>query len=349
MRLISRVVPSPAAKRVVRGTLRFGLEFAGSVVNMLLFPLARHVPRNPVRWVFGHQDGQFAGNPKYLFLWILRNSRIRAVWITGNWHTYRSLKLAGFPVAMRWSPRGMYYTATAGAAFFAHRTSDINAALTNGAFLANLWHGVGLKTIHLGHPKGLTSAAQRHRSTRFGRARYRTYLVVPDIVATTSDFMQAHFAAQFQLPADRCPKLGYPRVDCALDDALWTMATKLDSRPDFALTPDGFSEAYVYLPTSRDSNRPLLAPALPDLSRLSGALAKRRALFYIKLHPRTRESVPSAYDNIRAWPTSIEYPIASASLRSAHNRLFLSPVRLHRDAVDRRHSLHLRSLGVSLD
>jgi CDP-glycerol glycerophosphotransferase (TagB/SpsB family) len=302
-----RKLATRAAKRALRRLHDLGVHHGSAVANFLLFPLAGLAPRNPRRWVFGHQDGEFAGNPKFFYLWTLDRGDVDAIWVTGNWRVWRRLRQLGWPVALRWSPRGMYACATAGAAFFAHRTKDVNAALLNGAFLVNLWHGVGLKAIQLGWEKGRTSVARREAVSPYARARHRTYLIDPDVVATTSDFMQEHFVGQFGLDASRCPQLGYPRLDCAFNPRLAAMAARADVPTDFALRPPGTFEAFMYMPTSRDSNRALLPVALPDPARLNAALAARQAVLYVKLHPRTKERVPAEFDRIRPWPAGVDF------------------------------------------
>ena len=60
------------------------------------------------------------------------------------------------------------------------------------------------------------------------------------------------------------------------------------------------------MPTFRDSKRDFLARAIPDLTRLSTVLAGRKALLYVKPHPRSRAGFPSEHDNIRLWPDAID-------------------------------------------
>jgi CDP-glycerol glycerophosphotransferase (TagB/SpsB family) len=278
-----------------------------TILNLLLHPLARFARRNRRRWVFGHEDGAFAGNPKFLYLWVLQNAPVEALWITGSLRTWRLLRSRGCPVALRWSPWGMYRTVTAGAAFFSHRTSDINSALLNGALLVNLWHGVGLKAIQLGWEPGKTALARRRARGVLSRARWRTYIDDPDFVATTSDFMQAHFAGQFGLDRERCPQIGYPRLDCSVDPKLAASARQFDEPQEFDPRSDRFAEAYIYMPTSRDSRRPLLTSAFPDLRKLESALAQRNAVLYVRLHPRTYDKFPAGLDRIRPWPHGVDF------------------------------------------
>ena len=276
------------------------------LADFLLDPLARRARRNPRRWVFGHEYGEFAGNPKFLYLWLLQREDIEPWWITGSLRTWRRIRRKGCPAALRWSPKGMYLTITAGVVFFAHRTSDVNASLVRGALLVNLWHGVGLKAIQLGWERGNTVQRRAKATTAIKRASYRTFLTDPDVVVTTSPFMQAHFAGQFGFGPDRCPVLGYPRLDGAFDTPLAERSRHFDEPADFALRPSGIAEAYIYLPTWRDSSRPILERALPDLPRLQAILGQRNAVLYLRLHSASRDLIPNGFDRILPWPSGVD-------------------------------------------
>lgn len=283
-----------------------GLARAG-LLNLVLVNLARLVPRSPRQWLFGHQGGLFAGNSKYLFLWVATNRPdLRAVWLADNDATVRLITDAGFVAYRRWSLRGVRATVRSRVLVYCHGLSDVNARLSGGAYLANLWHGVGLKSTMFGDRTGIMSHYKRRWSNPLGRTLFYAYLKAPDMLATTSDFMQAHFAEQFELPRERCPQLGYPRLDTVADGELRRLAIDLDARQGFRFNPAGRREAYLYMPTWRDTGRPFLTAALPDLDRLNDLLRARDALLYIKLHPWTKESLPAGYSHIASWPDEIE-------------------------------------------
>ena len=276
-------------------------------LDLVAYPASILMPRSPARWVFGHTRNLLGDNPKYLFLWMaLHRPDIHVTWITGSRRTRRLLRAYGYRVRRRWSPGGIAAALRAKVFVFSHHVGNVNVQLSGGALLVNLWHGVGLKTIHLGHPTGQAVTALKLASSRLGMARVREYVTPPDILVTTSEMMRAHFAGQFGLPPDRCPELGYPRLDCARDPALAAAAEALDRAGGFAMNPDGFAEVYIYMPTYRDSRRPFFERALPDLDRLSATLAERNALLYIKPHLHTALALPPGSANIQAWPRDID-------------------------------------------
>ena len=296
--LIAALTPSLAHARL----------WAKATLMVLLHAISGLVPRSRRRWVFGHAGDLFAGNPKYLFIWMtIHRPDIRVAWLTDDPETLRLLRDEGYRALARWSPAGLLAALRARVFVFAHGTGNVNAALSGGAFLLNLWHGVGLKAVHLGHRDGKTADAERRTQLgMLGRAAALEYLEPYDMLVTTSDMTQRHFSEQFRLPPERCPQFGYSRLDCASDAALAERADGLDRATGWRLIPEPYAEAYIYMPTFRDTERPFLDEALPDLAELSRALAARNALLYVKPHPYTRVELPPAHANIRRWPDAID-------------------------------------------
>jgi len=272
---------------------------------LALFPLAALAPRARRRWAFGAAGDQFAGNPKYLFLWLrLHRPDIRATWITDDAGTHAMMTAAKLPVARRWSVAGVAAALRSALYAFSHGSEDVNLPLGRGARHLNLWHGVGIKALHAGA-----------RPATGLRRWLRSFVYVPyDVVASTSPMMQAHFAEQFGLPPERCPQIGYPRLDCAADPDVAALARSIDKAAGFRFNPDKRQEVYLYAPTFRNNGRPFLDDALPDLDALEAVLARRNALLYVKLHPRTRDAVPAGRARIHAWPEGIDFQTYLADL-----------------------------------
>lgn len=278
-----------------------------TILNLFLYPLSALAPRSPRRWVFGDRSGEFVGNPKYLFLWIaLNRPDIEVSWITGNEKTRRMLVANGFRAHRRWSLGGIVAALRAKVYVFGHEASSVNLQLSKGAFLVNLWHGVGPKGVKYGYKGGGNPSVPLGTGV-LAKARSLTHVISPDIVATTSDFWQAHYAGQFRLPPESCPQLGYPRLDCSADPQLMQKVKELDQKQGFEWNPGGFDEIYIYLPTFRDTQRPFFEEALPDLDRLSRVLAKRNALLYVKPHMWTQWELPEGHRNIERWPSEIDF------------------------------------------
>lgn len=296
-------------KRVIAsliGELK-GLTYLSA--HKVVHALSSLIPRSEKRWVFGHLDGHFLGNPRGLFLWMsIYRPDIQITWLTDDKATETFLRRHGYRACAQLSLMGLIAILRSKVVIYAHGPRTVNFSLTGGAYFANLWHGVGLKGVKYGYESkgGGRSGGKRQHKGALHRWNYLTYLFSPDILATTSDFMQRHFASQFRLPEERCPQLGYPRLDCAFDTTLYDISTKLDADTGFQLNPDSAAELYVYMPTFRDTKRPFVDEALPDFAKLSAALKARNGLLYVKLHPYTKANIKWDFDNIREWPDQID-------------------------------------------
>lgn len=291
----------------LRSLRRRFLRWRTLAINAALAPIGRTSPRSPRRWLFGTSTGRFVGNPRFLFLWMsLHRPDIRTAWITGDLATRRMLAACGFTAYRRWSPRGIAAALRSAVFAFSHGVANVNPQLSRGAFLLNLWHGVGLKSVHFGYAGGRAAAARREAKTAFDRLRLYEYLAPADALATTSPMMQRHFSEQFDLPAAACPQLGYPRLDVADDLALRELSERIDRAAGFHFGTEDFAETYLYMPTYRDTRRPFLDVALPDPGRLSALLSRRNALLYVKPHPASRSGLELDLPNLRRWPDAIE-------------------------------------------
>jgi len=275
--------------------------------NAVLRPLSGAIPRRRDLWLFGHEEGAFAGNSKFLYLWVLAHlPDIRPLWITHRSDVGAELKGKGLPVCLRGSVAGARAALRAGVYVYSFGPWEISVALGKGAFLANLWHGVGLKAIQYGDPRSAASRASDPKLSRLGRIRELAGGIDPDLLVATSPFTSAHFASQFRLPPERCPPLGYSRLDVPLDAKLKRLVERVDGSEVELLRDEDVAEVYVYAPTYRDSARDFLKDAIPDLERLNDILEERRALFYLKLHHRTKVPEGWASGRVRLWPNGTD-------------------------------------------
>lgn len=277
------------------------------IANGLIYPLAKLMPRRTDLWLFGHQDGAFAGNCKFLFLWLhSHRPDIRAVWVTSDPDVLSYLKERGFAACRKGSPRAIWLSLRAGAFLVCHGPEDVSLGLSGGALVVNLWHGVGLKSLRLGNPN---SPAVLYGGPSIGWLTRTLHLgprLTPDILVTTSEFMQRHFSSQFGIAQERCPVLGYPRLDVNQDPALDRTLSQLPGSEPEALWPEGVSEVYAYLPTFRDSHRNFLHHAIPDVASLEATLQKRNAILYIKPHRHTNMDGWTPSERVRFWPQGVD-------------------------------------------
>lgn len=281
--------------------------FVRIAANAALRPLSRFSRRDPLRWVFGHSRGMFNGNSRALYLWLtLHRHDVDFTWIGADDATRQAMMRNSLPSYSRWSMRGIMAVLKAKVFVYTQNADSINLPLSGGAFLLNLWHGIGLKGIKYGYNGGDAKVKGFYGGSFINRMRNLAHSLDPDAVATTSDFTQKHFAAQFRLPPERCPIVGYPRLDYAFDSQLKQLSDRLDRGAGFQFNAGGFDRAFIYMPTHRDTGRPFLADAFPDLARLQSFLEEQNACLYLKLHGHTKDTPPPAGANILHWPSGID-------------------------------------------
>jgi len=283
------------------------------LARLVLFPLSFLAPRRDDLWVFGAPQDGFSGNPKYLFLWMSRHRPdVRCVWLTGSPDTRRVLREHGLACELRWSRAGMLVAARARCHVVANDTSDTSLAFSGGARVLNLWHGVGIKNILRGARVGQNAGLYRKlwRPDVFVRSAHRFRR--PAMVLSTSPTMSAHFARSFDVPLDRCPQLGYPRIDPLVDEEFRALCLTFGDYDALRRQTAGRT-VYLYAPTLRDDDGGLFTEAVPDLAALSAALRPTNGLLLLKLHPFTAGSVSAEvadFDNIAVWPAGLDlYPV----------------------------------------
>lgn len=282
--------------------------------RVVLFPLSFLVPRTPGHWVFGAPQDGFSGNPKYLFLWMSEHRPdVRCTWVTGSTTTRDLLRRRGYRCELRWSLPGVQAAATAQYHVVANDGSDTNFAVIGGARVLNLWHGVGIKNVLRGARVGANArlyASSRWRPDVYLRSVHRFRR--PDLVLATSPVMAAHFARCFDVPLERCPVLGYPRLDPFVDEQFRRLCLSFGDYDALRELCAGRT-TYLYTPTLRDDDADLLGQAVPDVAALSAALRPTNGVLLLKLHPFSAASIAEAvagYDNIVVWPQELDlYPV----------------------------------------
>lgn len=282
--------------------------------NATVYPLSKVFPRDRRRLVFGSPSGRFEGNSKYLFLWMNTHpTPFETAWVSENKSLVSDLKARGFKAFTRWSIGGIWEAARAGTYVVNDNGSDVNFPLSGGAKIFNLWHGIGLKNVNRGATIGYGASLKKASRNPLSYIRSMRRLQRPHWILATSQHTAQHFFARcFELPVSRAPALGYPRLDPIHDAELRALGSVSEDYSGLDVLASN-TRAILYVPTLRIRDEHLLATALPDLPRLSAALARQNAVLHVKLHPKTQrqKGIPELIpENIRFISDSLDiYPI----------------------------------------
>jgi CDP-glycerol glycerophosphotransferase len=244
-------------------------------------------------YVFGAWQGQkFSDNSKYLYLQAIKDSSIKAIWITKNRKIYEYMRGKGYPVFMHNSLKGIYYQLRASFYFTSERTQDVSALLIGNATRINLWHGVGLKKIlhddKINHEKRLYAKGILKRSLK----RIRSYPYRKHYVLSTSETMTKIFSSAFKKTPEKILELGQPRNDVFFDDTL-----EIERLP-FA---EMGKRVILYMPTHRNFGAtPIQMSKIFDLAKLDEFCKVNSLLFVVKKHFCHRFEIEhlSGYANI---------------------------------------------------
>ena len=293
------------------------MELIARVVRLPLQVLVQAVmsrlPRHSSLVVFGAPREHFADNPAYLFLQLSQTApSLRCVWITGSETLVQELRARGFAAELRWSARGMWACVRADWFVFGTFVSDINDWLYHGARLFNLWHGIPLKAIGLDVKTGRSrwmNPDHRIRSLVSALAR-RDERRSPDVLLSTSRFISERcFSSAFDVAAESCLDVGYPRTD--------HFFSLPNAPPNELLVSDisvwerlrASSLVVGYFPTWRDDDSPFMRRSGLSLDRLARAVSAAGGLLVFKPHYLAREPIAQsddlivldAHDNLNAY------------------------------------------------
>ena len=276
----------PVVRRLGTGRFIICQALVQLPVRVVLESLERLVPIDRRVVLFGSPQDRFADNAAYAFLAASRRRTVQEVyWITGSRTTARRMRTFDLPVALRWSPRGLWLTLRAGTVVVSGYRSDINPYLGRRATLVNLWHGIPFKRIERDINSGPLAVLHRPRPAKslVGRALQPT-LAAPDYLLSPSRYVsEACMTTAFGVDLDRCWEVGYPRND--------HLSANPATLPSGALVADvqrwqelARSKVVGYFPTWRDNGASALDIAGLTLPILADAVARAGAILLYKPH-----------------------------------------------------------------
>ena len=256
--------------------------FFKRLIMNLLYLLSYLSLRDKKTWVFGSY-GNFNDNSRYLFLSIIQQSEIKAIWIAKNKKELDEVKKYHDQCYLRYSLKGIYYSLRAKVYIYSAYVSDINYFTSGNAICINLWHGIPLKKIEFDIKRGDIA----HIFNKSFKSRFLHPWVYrkPDLVLSPSQFVADYsFKKAFEVKESQIILNTYPRVL-----ALMEMQEK------FVKSDNQFT--FFYAPTWRDSNPDFLTNEFLNLEIIENFCIENNAKFLIKLHSNSKFKIDSGKFN----------------------------------------------------
>jgi CDP-glycerol glycerophosphotransferase (TagB/SpsB family) len=264
------------------------------IIFLPIYWLSYLMPRNKKIWVFGSNLGKaFADNPKYFYLYInsLKESDIRAIWITPKEDIVKNLRKNNLEVYNIYSLKGIYYTLRAKNYIFDHHSKDISFWFSGGANKINLFHGIPLKKIHndnkfdrVRNPSNLWDRIRWTFRRIQNEKPYHYYL-------STSEYVKDIFKKAFKAKEENFFICGYPRNDTFFqNDYIKKYKSLIIKNKNIYKTIIEYKkENYkiiMYMPTFRDSEKKLFD--IVDFEEFNNFLKNNKYILLIKAHPMSK-------------------------------------------------------------
>lgn len=272
--------------------------------------LLARTPREPDLVVFvGRGTGLFIDNVKYAFLHAFRHARgLRVMFMTFGRSECKDLQAQGLPAFCFEDPDGPATLALAGIIVsddFWWRSKSPAGALTSGAFMVQLWHGIPLKAI--GFPEIESPVNMTPEKARDLTVGYSGY----DAVLSTSPFFtEKAFARAFR--AKSFWELGYPRNDALLrePDKLDMINVDAPLYSDLKRFKKEGGKVIFYMPTFRDAGGNAVKDRNVDMLALKQFAERNNAVVVCKFHPYEDVEFESDVRNLRfCSPKADPYPL----------------------------------------
>ena len=269
----------------------FGAGNARKVLRLPLYALGALatlvIPRTPRLWVFASGIGVGEGA---LAVYRVARQRVepsvRLVWLATTDAEVAEAKRLGLDARRKSGWGGFWLTARARVIVVTHGFGDVNRFGSRGGFVAQLWHGIPLKRLHLDSPAALrVSFLPNHRLVRAVVARaYRFAGRGIGLFPVASHLVVPRIASAFGVPRDRIVVTGDPRDDVLLSGSPATRRAEALATLDAQEGP----RRILYAPTWRDGATDPSAPDAPTWDEIVAWLDRTDSELWVRTHPLGR-------------------------------------------------------------
>ncbi|KYD11349.1 CDP-glycerol glycerophosphotransferase family protein [Heyndrickxia sporothermodurans] len=257
--------------------------------------LSKLYPKTKNLVVFGAENGRgFRGNPKYLFLEMVKNPELTCVWISKDPNVVSELTEKGYLAFKYKSLKGILYQLRAKLVIHSHSINDdFYKVLLGGAISYNTWHGVGLKKVWGANKNTFTYKILHEKSfikRFFGKFVVKTNSAKTNYVVSTSEKVSSYYPETYLVPKENVLELGQVR-----NDIFFSESEEDADVPTFLKE----NKIITYMPTHRsfgkiDTDINLVF----DFQELDQFCEKTGYIFVIKRHMYSSGYIPKQYKHI---------------------------------------------------
>lgn len=271
-------------------------RFLASLPKSFVFFLFSIVPRSKTVWIFSAWEGKkFLDNPKYLFLYCLKNNPkdISLFWIAKDKSLVQTMSKMGLPVLYAYSLKGVWTQLRAAVVIFTHSVEweFLPYLIGRSAKKIQVWHGLPIKKI--GYDDELSGNLRI-------KMRILSFLIPYlsdrcDLVIASSETDKRIFESAFNVKPENICITGLPRTDL------------LAKKP--GISEPNQKKKIIYLPTLRGevgSEFLLFQETAFPFQDFNLLMEELGAEFYIKLHPVQKFSKEDL-ETVKRYPNLIPF------------------------------------------
>jgi len=238
----------------------------------------------------------FVDNTKYIYLYLLKNTKYNPLWIAKSKQLFTNLKESGYPVIRKFNLKTIQYLRKAKFIFITHGVYDIlPIEFSPYTTVVSTWHGaLNKKNITEHGPLYFTNLV-RFLKLHIVNDSYIDFFVTPSGTKKDKELI-VHY---FQISPKKIISTGFPR-----NDILFTTNTDLINRLRIRYEiPALISKIFLYAPTFRDSKLIAKFPLTKEeLKELNEFLLKNNSYLIMKAHMFEQIIEFKEYSNIKSAP-----------------------------------------------
>ena len=221
----------------------------------------------------------FIGNPKYLYLFLKKNTNYKLLWFSKSKDQIKKLKQEGINCVYTYSLDAIRTLRKARAVFVSHGWGDIlPIKFPPRTVVIQTWHG-GFIKIKGKNPYVTTYINSKW--TTLTRLKIRYYQFFDYVISNSSEKFQLNIASNvFKFPVERIITTGYPRNDILFSNDS-NLIKKIKRNYNI---PDKIKRIILYAPTYREVISTKKPFEKEDLIELNNLCKDTETIFLIKAH-----------------------------------------------------------------